>query len=313
MPFSATRSSLDRFGARRIVSRLAASLAALCLVGLLDASTALAAPTPPAATPAPASAVPMPAMAPVVPDPNAKPTPAPAAGPAAAAPTSTTKAPLTAKDGSATSPVTEFRVTATDQEGLRVRSAPSLSAPIIAKIPEGTIVALGPGVATEADDERWLPVKVDQDTRGWVAARYLVRVQALAPVAKTVGPNASFGDKVAATAAAYIGQPYVWGGNAPGGFDCSGLVQWVFSKTGFEMPRLIPDQLAAGKKVPLNALQPGDVLAFENTYRPGLSHVGIYIGNDNFIHASDEAHGVMISSLQEDYWKERIVMAVRIK
>ena len=207
---------------------------------------------------------------------------------------------------------TQFKITATDREGVRVRRAPSLTSPIIDRLPEGAIVALRPGVATEADDERWLPVKVGQSTQGWVAARYLVRVKALAPVAKTVGPNASFGEKVAATAAAYIGQPYVFGGNRPGGFDCSGLVQWVYSKTGFEMPRLIPDQLATGKKVAQSDLRPGDLIAFANTYRRGLSHVGIFVGNDNFIHAADEARGVMISSLQEEYWKDRYISAVRV-
>jgi len=275
---------------------------------VVNTGAALAATPDPATTATPTDAVPLPSMAPVVPDANArtsKPTPT-------ASPTSTPGGSQTAKDNGQAG-TTQFKVTATDLEGLRVRSAPSLTAPIIAKIPEGTIVALGSGVATEADDERWLPVKVDQDTRGWVAARYLVRVQALAPIAKTVGPNATFGEKVAATAAAYIGQPYVWGGNAPGGFDCSGLVQWVYNKTGFEMPRLIPDQLAAGKKVAQADLRPGDLIGFANTYRPGLSHVGIYIGNDNFIHAADEAHGVMISSLQEDYWKDRYVSAVRLR
>ena len=247
-------------------------------------------------------------MAPVVPASDNKPSKDKAAASASPTPSATVNAKESGKDAG----TTQFKVTATDLEGVRVRRAPSLTAPIIDRLPEGAIVALRPGVATEADDERWLPVKVDQDTQGWVAARYLVRVKALAPITKTVGSNASFGEKVAATAAAYIGQPYVWGGTAPGGFDCSGLIQWVYSKTGFEMPRLIPEQLAAGKKVARTDLRPGDLVAFENTYRPGLSHAGIYVGNDNFVHAADEARGVMVSNLQEDYWKDRYVSAVRL-
>jgi cell wall-associated NlpC family hydrolase len=302
MPFFVIYFPLNS-GFRRFTSRFLAPIVTIGLALVVNSGAALAAPSEPSAT-----TVPVPSMAPVVPDPNGQ----PSKDQPTASVSPTPSAAVATKD-SAPAGTTQFKVTATDLEGLRVRRAPSLTAPIIAKIPEGTIVALGAGVATEADDERWLPVKVDQDTRGWVAARYLVRVQALAPIAKTVGPNASFGEKVAATAAAYIGQPYVWGGNAPGGFDCSGLVQWVYSKTGFEMPRLIPDQLAAGKKVAQSDLRPGDLIAFSNTYRPGLSHVGIFVGNDNFIHAADEARGVMVSSLQEGYWKERYVSAVRLR
>jgi cell wall-associated NlpC family hydrolase len=91
------------------------------------------------------------------------------------------------------------------------------------------------------------------------------------------------------------------------------LVQWVYNKTGFEMPRLIPDQLATGKKISQSDLRPGDLIAFANTYRPGLSHVGIFVGNDNFIHAADEARGVMVSSLHEEYWQDRYISAARVR
>jgi peptidoglycan DL-endopeptidase LytE len=66
-----------------------------------------------------------------------------------------------------------------------------------------------------------------------------------------------------------------------------------------------------GKKADRDALQPGDLLSFVNTYEEGLSHVGIYLGNDRFEHASDDVHGVTVSNLNELYWEERFYRAVR--
>jgi cell wall-associated NlpC family hydrolase len=111
-----------------------------------------------------------------------------------------------------------------------------------------------------------------------------------------------------------LGQPYVWAGNAWGGFDCSGFVQWVYSQAGLRgMPRTIDDQLALGKKVEPAAIQPGDVLAFVNTYGPGVSHVGIALGDSLMIHAADELQGVKVSRLDDDYWKARFYKAVRLR
>jgi cell wall-associated NlpC family hydrolase len=212
---------------------------------------------------------------------------------------------------------TQFRVVGTDGAALRLREKPDLAAPILARVPEGTIVTVGAGAATEADGERWLPVQTAQkeagQTRGWAAARYLARVVPLSPTERQLSPDASFGQRAAATAERYIGQPFAWGGNAPGGFDCSGFVQWVYTQVGVRMPRLMRDQLAVGTKVDQTALQIGDLVAFKDTYKPGLSHNGIYLGNNRFVHAVDEAHGVSVSNLQDDYWKPRFFQAVRLR
>ena len=115
------------------------------------------------------------------------------------------------------------------------------------------------------------------------------------------------GVQVADLAEQYVGSRYVWGGASPAGFDCTGFVLWVFGQFGVSLPRSEAGQLNSGAPVAAENLQPGDVLVFANTYRGGLSHVGIYIGEGQFVHAVDEAHGVMVNYLWDDYWGPRFI------
>ncbi|HLH25171.1 MAG TPA: C40 family peptidase [Chloroflexota bacterium] len=109
-----------------------------------------------------------------------------------------------------------------------------------------------------------------------------------------------------------LGAHYTWAGVSPStGFDCSGFVYWVFNTIGFNMPRTMEDQLASGRRIPIDQLRPGDILFFSDTYTPGLSHDGIYLGDGQFIHAVDESTGVAITRLNSAYWSERFYAAVR--
>jgi cell wall-associated NlpC family hydrolase len=119
------------------------------------------------------------------------------------------------------------------------------------------------------------------------------------------------GADVADLAAHYVGSPYRWGGASPAGFDCTGFVMWIYSQFGVSLPHTEAGQLGAGQQVDSSSLQPGDVLVFANTYRRGLSHVGIYLGGGQFVHAVDERHGVLISQLWDGYWGPRFVGASR--
>lgn len=116
---------------------------------------------------------------------------------------------------------------------------------------------------------------------------------------------------VIATAKKYIGVPYVWGGSSPSGFDCSGFVQYVFQQHGIQLNRTASTQYQHGTYVSRSNLQPGDLVFFQNTYTTGISHLGIYIGNGEFIHASS-SNGVTISQLSNTYWSSRYYGARRI-
>lgn len=84
-----------------------------------------------------------------------------------------------------------------------------------------------------------------------------------------------------AAARSALGKPYVWGANGPSGFDCSGLMQWSYAQAGVALPRTSQGQRFAGRQVPLSQAQPGDLV----TYRSDASHVGMYVGNGQVIHA----------------------------
>ena len=119
------------------------------------------------------------------------------------------------------------------------------------------------------------------------------------------------GEQLADFAQQYVGTPYRWGGASPAGFDCTGFVMWVYSQFGVSMPHNEAGQMASGERVSADDLQPGDVLIFANTYRAGLSHTGIYVGDGQFVHAADERHGVTVSALWDSYWGPRLVGATR--
>lgn len=109
-----------------------------------------------------------------------------------------------------------------------------------------------------------------------------------------------------ATAKEYIGVPYNWGGTTPNGFDCSGFIQFVYASHNETIPRTTREIWNFATNVSEPSI--GDLLFFE-TYQPGPSHLGIYLGNGDFIHASS-SNGVTISNYQSDiYWKERFIGA----
>lgn len=106
-----------------------------------------------------------------------------------------------------------------------------------------------------------------------------------------------------------LGKPYVFGATGPDAFDCSGFTSYVFAKNGISLPRTSQSQFYAGYAVSRDELQPGD-LVFFNTYT-SLGHVGIYVGNGDFIHAASSGC-VKFSSLNEGYYSSRYAGARRV-
>jgi cell wall-associated NlpC family hydrolase len=127
----------------------------------------------------------------------------------------------------------------------------------------------------------------------------------------TSATNLDKGNALIATAKTYMGVPYVFGGESPTtGLDCSSFTQLVMKKNGITLPRTAAEQYNQGTPVDKDNLQIGD-LVFFTTYKPGASHVGIYMGNHQFIQESSAAKQVTISSLEESYYTEHYIGARR--
>lgn len=108
----------------------------------------------------------------------------------------------------------------------------------------------------------------------------------------------------------YLGVPYVFGGTSPSGFDCSGYVRFVFAQAGISLPRTADAQYEVGYAISTDELRPGD-LVFFSTYEAGPSHVGIYLGDGNFINASS-SRGVSVASIYGGYWGSCYIGARRV-
>lgn len=113
------------------------------------------------------------------------------------------------------------------------------------------------------------------------------------------------------TALALRGAPYRNGGSDPSGFDCSGFTQYVFAQYGLSLPRGVRDQYQQGKSVDVRDLAPGDLVFFATT-DPGVSHVAILVGADQFVHAPSSSGVVRVERLSSSYWSPRFVGARRI-
>ena len=121
------------------------------------------------------------------------------------------------------------------------------------------------------------------------------------------------GNEIVNYAKQFLGSKYVYGGTTPKGFDCSGFTQYVYKHFGYSISRTSSAQSKNGKQVSKSELQPGDLVFFTPySSSKGIGHVGIYIGNNQFIHASTEKTGVITSSLSSNTYQKRYVTARRI-
>lgn len=124
--------------------------------------------------------------------------------------------------------------------------------------------------------------------------------------------NRKVGLKVVKHAKGVIGMPYEYGGKTPNeGFDCSGLVQYSYQKAGMKVPRTTMSLYKETRRIKKAVLLPGDLVFFKLTNKL-TSHVGIYAGNERFIHAPSSGKKVMVSKISDPYWKKKFVGGGRI-
>jgi cell wall-associated NlpC family hydrolase/SH3-like domain-containing protein len=205
---------------------------------------------------------------------------------------------------------------------LNLRYDPSTSAGIAAVAPTGTVVAVTGGVSNGFYAVDW------DGLSGYMHSDYLALTDRALTDRGGSGDNDDSGDdddggdggsgsrtgnSIVDYAMQYLGYPYVWATHGPSSFDCSGFTYWVILNTlGVNISPGTSAQINHGTPVSRNSLQPGDLVFFQNTYTWGLSHVGIYIGGGKFIHAQNEATGVVISELSSTYYSSRWYGARRI-
>lgn len=175
---------------------------------------------------------------------------------------------------------------------LNVRSGPGTDYEKVSKLYTGKIVE------TEGLENGWY--KIDS---GYISAEYVVQADPA---------EATKGQEIADYALQFLGCRYVYGGSSPKGFDCSGFTSYVYRQFGYSLNRTASGQLDNGTPVAKEELQPGDLVMFKEGGSKRASHVGLYIGNGQIIHASTASVGVVISDLYSSYYVRTYVGARRI-
>ena len=190
----------------------------------------------------------------------------------------------------------------TDGSSLNMRAAAGTSYDTVASIPGGTVLEL------EGVDNGWYKITYSGKT-GYVSSDYITITTE--PDA-TETARSDLGAQIVAYAEEYLGTPYVLGGNGPNQFDCSGFTKYVYSHFGYTLNRTATDQLQNGVSVSKDELQPGDLVFFKYRTSKPVSHVGIYIGNGEFIHASTNRYVVQIDQMESGHYANVYVYARRI-
>jgi len=147
---------------------------------------------------------------------------------------------------------------------------------------------------------------------GLIDEYYITSPDDYAATAAQSGSRDNLRDEIVATAQKYVGIPYKWGGESPStGFDCSGLTMVVYRLNGLQLPRTSNAQWQAGRPVNRSQLLRGDLVFFATSGDQRVSHVGIYVGDNQFLHAPRKNRKIRMSSLSSDYYKSRYIGARR--
>lgn len=171
----------------------------------------------------------------------------------------------------------------------------------------------GTGYSVVGYYNKGIQVNVTGQTGNWYAVTYKGLKGYISADYVKIGTSNALADQIVATAKEYLGTPYVWGGTSPKGFDCSGFVYYVYQQYGYQLQRRASLQYANnGVSVSKSQLQPGDLVFFSDSVDP-IGHVGMYIGNGYFIHASSGKGCVCITALEgSSYYINHYTGAKRI-
>lgn len=196
----------------------------------------------------------------------------------------------------------------TDGLELRIRDGVGTGAPIFAVVPAAAVVAVVNGPLADESGASWYGIGYD-GLYGWVLGEHLAPTTAAPSRRFPSGDGLVRGYAVGGAAAdpargqAVVGEaltrldtPYVWGGDGPAGWDCSGMIQWLYWKVaGLDLPRVSQDQFSYGTPLRPEEVAAGDLVFFFDTDGPGITHNGIALGDGRFIHARSAALGTVIS------------------
>jgi cell wall-associated NlpC family hydrolase len=195
--------------------------------------------------------------------------------------------------------------------GAQAATPVTVSAPAAAPASQAQAEAAEPGTPVDSPDvAEWTAqlVHEQQTAAAHHAAGHALSAHGLSKFASRIlSRTTTIAKNLTRDALRFLGTPYVFGGTTASGFDCSGFVQHVFAMLGMSLPRTADAQYYAGSRIK-GGMKTGDLVFFQ-TYEPGPSHVGIYLGNGKFVHAS--SHGVMVSNLSDSYWSSRYLGAKR--
>lgn len=205
--------------------------------------------------------------------------------------------------------VTAMNETGTTTTAVHMRSGPSTS------YASQRVLAAGTRLTVTGQTNGWYQVSYNGAT-GYVCDDYVSCGKEEAPDPSGTSSNSTSystaGERIVAEARKYQGVPYVYGGTSPSGFDCSGFVYYVYKQCGYSITRTATAQSYLGANIARVNLRPGDIIIFYNGYKSAIGHSGIYIGNNQFIHASSGSGKVIVSSLSETYYNTRFYSARRV-